>query len=253
MIERLAIVTGGHSGIGLGIATALIEAGWRVALVAHVEPRDGAVRDALGELGEAARYHRFDLRETGGHDALVDRIVSEQGPIAALVSNAGVPSPRRGDLLDVTARDIEAVFAVNLTGGFLLAQAVSRRMLAEDHDAYRAIVFVTSVSAALASPERSEYCMSKAAAAMMARLFALRLAEAGIGVFDLRPGIVATPMTAPVSTRYDDAIAAGLVPARRWGRPADVGAVIVPLLDGSMAYSTGAVIPVDGALSVARL
>jgi NAD(P)-dependent dehydrogenase (short-subunit alcohol dehydrogenase family) len=126
-------------------------------------------------------------------------------------------------------------------------------MLARPGPHYRSLVFVTSVSAAMASPERGEYCISKAAAAMAAQLLALRLAPHGIGVFDLRPGIIATPMTAPVAAAYDTRIAQGLVPARRWGTPQDIGAAVVPLVTGAMAFATGSVIALDGGLSIARL
>jgi NAD(P)-dependent dehydrogenase (short-subunit alcohol dehydrogenase family) len=126
-------------------------------------------------------------------------------------------------------------------------------MLALPDQPYRSITFVTSVSAALASPERADYCVSKAALAMAAQALALRLAPHGIGVFDIRPGIIATPMTAAVAPAYDTRIAGGLVPQARWGQPADVGAAVLPLATGQFAFATGAVIPVDGGLSIARL
>ena len=142
---------------------------------------------------------------------------------------------------------------INLRGTFFLAQEVARRMLATPSDHYRSMLFVTSVSAAMVSVERAEYCLSKAAAAMMAQLFAARMAPHGIGVFDLRPGIIATGMTAGVADKYSKLIAGGLVPAGRWGQPADIGAVAVPLALGQMAFANGAVIPVDGGLSIHRL
>jgi NAD(P)-dependent dehydrogenase (short-subunit alcohol dehydrogenase family) len=145
------------------------------------------------------------------------------------------------------------VMGINLRGTFFLAQAVARGMLAAPTDTYRSLIFVTSVSAEMASVERAEYCLSKSAAAMMAQLFAVRLAAANIGVYDLRPGIIATPMTAAVTDKYSARIADGLVPAGRWGQPADVGSVVVPLATGQMQFATGAVIPVDGGLSIQRL
>jgi NAD(P)-dependent dehydrogenase (short-subunit alcohol dehydrogenase family) len=142
---------------------------------------------------------------------------------------------------------------INLRGAFFLAQAVARRMLAVPARHYRSITFVTSVSARMASPERADYCISKAAASMAAQALALRLAPHGIGVFELRPGIIETGMTAPVRDSYTARIADGLVPARRWGRPEDVGRAVLPLVGGQMAFATGAVIPVDGGLSIERL
>jgi NAD(P)-dependent dehydrogenase (short-subunit alcohol dehydrogenase family) len=142
---------------------------------------------------------------------------------------------------------------VNLRGAFFLAQEAARRMIAATTDAYRSITFVTSVSATMASIERAEYCISKAGAAMMAQLFALRLAPHGIGVFELRPGIIETGMTAGVKDKYTARIEGGLVPAGRWGQPSDIGSVVVPLAQGHFAFATGAAIPVDGGLSIARL
>lgn len=249
----VALVTGGQQGIGLGIAEALMGAGFRVAIAAERAPDDSAVTAALDRLGEGARYHRHDLRDLGGIPALLDAVGSDLGPVDCLVSNAGIPSRVRGDLLDLTPDSFDATHAVNLRGAFFLAQAVARRMLAAPSDAYRSLIFVTSVSAGLASPERGDYCLSKAGASMMARLFALRLAPHGIGVFELRPGITATAMTAPVAAAYVARIEAGLVPMARWGQPNDVGEAVVPLATGRLAFATGAVVPVDGGLSIPRL
>ncbi len=252
-MTRHALVTGGQQGIGLGIAEALAAAGWRVSLAAELPEDAQAVRDALARLGPAARYHRHDLRELAAVPALLDAVEAAGGPLTTLVSNAGVPAQARGDLLDLAPESFDHVLAVNLRGAFFLAQAVARRMLAAPSPAYRSLIFVTSVSAALASVERGEYCVSKAGAAMAAQLFALRLAPHGIGVFELRPGVIATAMTAGVRETYDARIAGGLVPAGRWGEPADVASAVPPLAEGRLAFATGAVIPVDGGLSIARL
>jgi NAD(P)-dependent dehydrogenase (short-subunit alcohol dehydrogenase family) len=153
----------------------------------------------------------------------------------------------------VTPDNFDFAFDINVRGAFFLAQAVARHMLATPCAHYRSMSFITSVSADMASTERAEYCLSKSAASMMARLFTLRLAADGIGVFELRPGIIETAMTAGVKDKYDARIADGLVPAGRWGVPADIGSVIVPIATGAMAFATGAVIPVDGGLSIPRL
>jgi NAD(P)-dependent dehydrogenase (short-subunit alcohol dehydrogenase family) len=248
----LAVITGGQQGIGLGIAQALSAAAFRVLAISEQAvdaPSVAAARAALPGLA----YLHHDLREASAAAGLVEAIAAEHGPISAFVSNAGVPAKVRGDMLDVTPDHFDFTLDVNLRGAFFFAQAAARHMLATPSGQYRSMSFITSVSADMASIERAEYCISKSAASMMARLFALRLAADGIGVFELRPGIIETPMTAGVKDKYDARIADGLVPAGRWGVPADIGSVIVPIATGAMAFATGAVIPVDGGLSLPRL
>ncbi|QFT29880.1 2-dehydro-3-deoxy-D-gluconate 5-dehydrogenase [Labrenzia sp. THAF82] len=252
-MTKTALVTGGQRGIGLGICEALVEDGYQVAILAQVEPEDQDVTKALDQLGSAARYYRHDLQEIAGHAAILDRIENELGAITTLVSNAGVPAKTRGDLLEVQPDSFDFVLGVNLRGAFFLAQEVARRMLAGHSEAYRSLIFVTSVSAEMVSIERAEYCVSKAGAAMMADLFTARMAPHGIGVFQIQPGIIESPMTAGVKDKYTSRINDGLVPARRWGQPEDIGSAIVPLAQGQMAYATGTTIKVDGGLSIPRL
>lgn len=253
-MTRVALITGGQRGIGLGIARSLADAGFTLALASSSDETSEAVAAALAELGGTARYYRHDLRRIEGVAALLDRVEADLGPVTTLISNAGVPSRLRGDMLDILPQNYDFVLDINLKGAFFLAQETARRMLAgRTTGTYRSIVFVTSVSAEMVSIERAEYCLSKAAAAMMAQLFAARLAGDGIGVFELRPGIVATDMTAGVKDKYTDRIEGGLVPARRWGEPGDIGEAVVPLVTGQMAFAQGAVIPVDGGLSIHRL
>jgi NAD(P)-dependent dehydrogenase (short-subunit alcohol dehydrogenase family) len=252
-MKPVALVTGGQQGIGRGIAEALARAGFSVAIASEIAADAPAVIDALEPLGAGCRYFRHDLAEIGGVGALIDQVEAELGPITSLVSNAGVAAKVRGDLLDLLPESFDFVVGVNLRGAFFLAQEVARRMTARPAEPYRSIIFVTSVSATMVSIERAEYCISKAGAAMMAQLFAVRLAPRGIGVFDLRPGIIATGMTAGVKDKYTAQIEAGLVPAARWGRPADIGDVVVPLAEGRFAFATGAVVAIDGGLSIARL
>lgn len=252
-MSGVALITGGQQGIGLGIAKALVQAGFRVALASRSGADMPAVENALRELGERARYFQHDVADINHVSALLDAVQAELGPISTLVSNAGVPARVRGDLLDISPENFDAVMGINLRGAFFLAQAVARGMQERPSPCYRSITFVTSVSASMVSVERAEYCVSKAAAAMMAQLFAVRMAPLGIGVFELRPGIIATEMTAGVTDKYTARIEGGLVPAARWGQPEDIGQVIVPIATGQMAFATGAVIPVDGGLSIARL
>ena len=169
------------------------------------------------------------------------------------MNNAGVPAVLRGDMLDIQPDNFDHVLDINVRGGFFLSQEVARRMLSRSASHYQSMIFITSVSAEMVSVERAEYCISKAAASMMTRLFSTRLAEADIGVFELRPGIIETDMTAGVKDKYDSLMSSGLVPQRRWGQPADIAQVSVALATGQLGFSTGAVIPVDGGLSISQL
>ncbi len=250
----VALVTGGQRGIGFGISRALCAAGFCVAMTARSSPDDPAVAHALAVLGPTARYYRHDMRDIQAVPALLDAIEADLGALTTFVSNAGVSARRRGDMLDIAPEDFDFVQEVNLRGAFFLAQDAARRMLAHPSPKpYRSLHLVTSVSAAMVSIERAEYCISKAGASMMARAFAVRLAPHGIGVFELRPGIVETGMTAGVKDSYTSRIEAGLVPACRWGQPEDIGEIIVPLACGRAGFATGAAIPVDGGLSIPRL
>lgn len=252
-MTQIALVTGGQQGIGLGIASALVAAGFQVALASRSAADTPSVQKALAQLGPNAQYFQHDLQDIAHVPALLNAVQAAMGQITTLVSNAGVPAKVRGDMLDILPANFDFVLDVNLRGAFFLAQDVAKRMAAQPSETYRSITFVTSVSASLVSVERAEYCISKAAAAMMVELFAVRLAPLGIGVFEIRPGIIATDMTAGVKDKYTARIEAGLVPAARWGQPSDIGEVIVPLAEGRMAFANGAVIPVDGGLSIARL
>lgn len=253
-MKKTALITGGQQGIGLGIAEALVAAGYEVALAARSSADELAVGEALRKLGPNARYFRHDLQEIDKVSRLLDQVEAELGPVTTLVSNAGVPARVRGDMLDITPENFDFVLDVNLRGTFFLAQETARRMAALTGEApYRSISFVTSVSASMVSVERAEYCISKAGAGMMAQLFAARLAPDGIGVFELRPGIIETAMTAGVKDKYTPRIEGGLVPAARWGVPEDIGSIVVPLAEGQMAFANGAVIPIDGGLSIPRL
>ncbi|MFM7654095.1 MAG: 3-ketoacyl-ACP reductase [Paracoccaceae bacterium] len=252
-MKPLALITGGQQGIGLGIAEALARQGFRLAIASRSAPTDASVQAALQTLGPEARYYQHDLSNIAAIPALLDKIEASQGSLDALIQNAGVAAKVRGDMLDITTDNFDWIMGINLRGAFFLAQAVAKRMLSTSSEHYRSITFVTSVSAQMASPERADYCISKAAAAMAAQTLALRLAPHGIGVFELRPGIIETGMTAGVKDKYTARIEGGLVPVGRWGHPSDIGQALIPLVTGQMAFATGAVIPVDGGLSIERL
>lgn len=252
-MSPIALITGGQQGIGLGIATALREAGFRIAIASRSSSEKPAVQDALAALGHGAGYFQHDVSDIAAVPSLLDQIEAQMGPVTTFVNNAGVGSPVRGDMLDLEPENFDFVMGINLKGAFFLAQEVATRMLKQSGDTYRSITFVTSVSTTMASIERAEYCMSKAGAAMMSELFAVRLAPHGIGVFELRPGIIATEMTSGVKDKYTARIEGGLVPAARWGEPHDIGQVVVPIATGQMAFANGAAIPVDGGLSISQL
>jgi NAD(P)-dependent dehydrogenase (short-subunit alcohol dehydrogenase family) len=219
-------------------------------------PADVApVLDELGGGGIEVRYFRADLGDGAARAALVEGLRS-LGRLHVLVNNAGVAPSVRADILDADEESFERVLRVNLQGPYFLTQAVARFMLEQKQadPAWKgAIVNVTSVSATVVSLNRGEYCVSKAGLAMASQLWALRLAPHGVPVYEVRPGIVRTDMTAGVTAKYDALIADGLVPQQRWGEPEDVGCVVAALARGDAPYSTGAVIVVDGGLTIPRL
>jgi len=255
--KRLALVTGGGRGIGLGIARCLARDGFDLAINGLGEPP--AVEPALRELrdlGAAAAYVQADVGESADRARLLAAVRERFGRLDVLVNNAGVAPRVRADILDAGEESFDHVINVNLKGPYFLTQAVSRFMIDERRawpERPLCIVNVTSVSATLASTSRGEYCLSKAGLAMSTRLWAARLAEFAIPVYEVRPGIVATDMTEPVKETYERRIADGLVPQARFGLPEDVGRAVAMLAAGHLTYSTGAVILVDGGLTVPRL
>lgn len=250
MASRVALITGGTRGIGLGIARALAAEGWSLAL-GGLRPLE-QVKPVLAEL-PSAEYFQADVAVPADRQRLVDDVFACYDVLHALVNNAGRAPRQRADLLDAAEASFAEVMATNLQAPYFLTQAIAQRMLAVESRGPRAIVFVTSVSAEMASINRGEYCVSKAGLAMAAKLFAARLAPHGIPVYEVRPGIIETDMTAGVHAMYDERIAAGLVPERRWGFPADVGRVVAALLRGDAPYATGSIIHVDGGLAIPRL
>lgn len=250
----LALVTGGRRGIGRAACAGLAQRGFDI-LAADLEEEGAAETAALVQAaGGAFAFRMLDIARIDTHAEFVTAVRRDCGSIDCLVNNAGVGALRRGDLLEVTADSWDRAFGVNARGSFFLTQAVVAGMLADGpRDSYRSIIFVSSANAIQASPDRGEYCASKAAVSMLARLFALRLAEHGIAVHEVRPGVIRTDMTAPVAARYEQRIAEGLSPIRRWGEAEDVGRAIALLAAGEMPFSTGDALHIDGGLHVARL
>ncbi|PZO79324.1 MAG: 3-ketoacyl-ACP reductase [Mesorhizobium amorphae] len=241
----LALVTGGNSGIGLSCAAHLAAAGFDILVADLASAPSPALKAAVPT---ALTYHQTDIGDLASHAGLV---AAAPSPIACLVNNAGIGAPVRGDLLDLRPENFDRVIDVNLRGTVFLSQAVARAMVGASGP--RSIITITSVSAELASPERADYCVSKAALSMWVKNLALRLAPETIGVFELRPGIIRTGMTAGVSEKYDRLIEGGLVPAGRWGEPDDIGRIAASLATGQFGFATGSVIHADGGLSVGRL
>ncbi|WP_308920749.1 3-ketoacyl-ACP reductase [Janthinobacterium sp. J1-1] len=246
-----ALVTGGRRGIGRAICVALAERGYDIVLTDVVQDAEADATCALVRAaGALACFVVSNLSELDSHQAVLDAALAFKGGIDCLVSNAGIGSPSRGDLLDVSPGAFDAVLDVNLRGTFFMTQAVARHMVSVPSPHARAIITVSSVSAEMASVERAEYCLSKAALPMLSRLFALRLASAQVAVFEVRPGIIRTPMTEGVAERYEARFRGGLVPAARWGESDEVARVVATLADGSLPFSTGSVLHVDGGLSI---
>ena len=256
-MPEVALVTGGTRGIGLGIAEALASNGFRLALCGRRAETD--VRDtleALRDLGANVLYVPADISSAEDRAALVEAVLGHFGSLNVLVNNAGVAPKERNDLLEASEESFERVLRINLQGPYFLTQAVANAMVAQkrkDPGVRGTIINVTSISSTVASPNRGQYCISKAGLSMATQLWAVRLAEFGIGVYEVRPGIIRTDMTSGVTEKYDRLIEDGLTLQPRWGTPEDVGKAAAMLARGDLPYSTGTVIMVDGGLTVGRL
>ena len=256
-MNPVALITGGSRGIGFGIAQALAGAGFDLA-INGMRP-ESAVTDVLEQLqssGIDAIYCQGDIASAEARQAMLDKIRSHYGRLNVLVNNAGVAPKERNDILNTTEESYEYVMRTNLQGPYFLTQAVANWMIEQrqaDKDFSGYIINISSISATVASVNRGEYCLSKAGMSMMTLLFATRLGEYGIPVYDVRPGVTKTDMTSGVTDKYDQLIEDGLCVIPRWGYPEDVGKAVVALAQGSFAYSTGQTIMVDGGLTIPRL
>ena len=251
--QPVALVTGGSRGIGRGICVELARAGYAVAV--NYAGNEEAARQTQQLLGgdAAALLCRGDVGAAADRERLVDEVLGRWGRIDLLVNNAGITSPGRRDILEATEEAWDRVLAVNLKGPYFLMQRVAREMLAlGGRLSNPAIVNVTSLSAYSVSTNRGDYCVSKSGLSAATQLFALRLAEHGIRVFEVRPGVIDTDMTAPVRERYTQLIAEGLTPIRRWGTPEDVGRAVAALATGAIPFSTGEVVNVDGGFHIRK-
>jgi 3-oxoacyl-[acyl-carrier protein] reductase len=255
--NRVALVTGGGRGIGRGIAEALAEHRWTV-VVNYRSNAQAAVQTLhlVKKAGGRGAAIQADIADASDRERLVEESLEKFKRIDLLVNNAGMAPRQRLDILDTHETSYNEVMAVNLKGPFFLTQRVAKAMikLIERGVVERPkIINIGSLSAYTSSPSRAEYCLSKAGMVMMTMLYADRLAEYGINVYEIRPGIIETDMTNVVKEKYDRLIAQGVTPIRRWGQPGDVGRAVVAVAEGCLPFSTGEVINVDGGFHLHRL
>lgn len=255
--QPVAIVTGASRGIGREIALELARRDYAVVVnYANSAAAAEEVVAAITAAGGHAVAVKANVAVTADRSALVQATLERFGRIDVLVNNAGITSPGRADILDATEENWDTVLGTNLKGPFFLTQAVANEMLrlrVAGTIERGTIVNISSLSAYAVSTNRGDYCVSKAAIEMLTKLFAARLADEGIQVFEIRPGIIATDMTSAVQEKYDRLIAEGLLPIKRWGTPADVAAAVAALVNGAFPYSTGDVFNVDGGFHLRRL
>lgn len=267
MTRKVAFITGASRGIGRGIALYMAEKGYDIAAAAtKADPNN--IQQGLYEVKEKVEaLGREFLPVTGNlgvledHDALINPVIEHFGAIDVLVNNAGVAPKERNDILECTPESFDYVMDINLRGVFFFSQNIARKMLVrrnEQNDqsipgTNPSIIFITSISADTASTNRVEYCASKAALSMVAQTFAVRLAEFGINVYEIRPGVTATDMTSTVKDKYDRLIEEGMLLQNRWGTPEDMAKAVWALAEGYFEYATGAVIEVGGGFGVKRL
>ena len=239
---KTALVTGGSRGIGRGIAERLLEEGYRVAITSRSAADEEAQKKFL--------CIQADNSSAEDRERAVQTAIAEFGGIGLLVNNAGVAPNVRADLLEMGEESMRRLLDINLMGPFFLTQRVAKHMIERGEGT---IINITSCSAYAVSTNRGEYCISKAALAMSTQLYAVRLAEYGIPVYEIRPGIIATDMTSGVQAKYDALIANGITPIKRWGTPADVADAVSVLAGGKLPFYTGDVLNVDGGFHLVRL
>jgi len=255
--NTVALITGASRGIGRGIALELAAHGYDICGVAtSLASGIEDTRSGVESMGRQFAAVAADIADLESHARIVDECVRAFGRIDVLVNNAGVAPKVRLDVLETNAESFDRLIDINLRGPFFLTQRVAAQMIAQVKAGAAfapKIVFITSISAAAASPNRAEYCISKTGLSMAAQTYAVRLAELGINVYEIRPGIVETDMTAAVKQKYDDLIEKGLLLTPRWGTPKDIGKAVAALADGYFDYATGTVIEVGGGFGVQRL
>ena len=254
---KVALITGGARGIGLGIARSLAADGFSLALNG-MRPAE-QVADVLDEFrstGQKAIYCQGDVGSADDRTAMIEQIRSELGRLDVLVNNAGITSPGRKDLLEADEESFDRVVATNLKGPYFLTQLAARWMVEQREagvDFSPCVINVSSISAEFVSTNRGDYCLTKAATGMATKLWAARLAEFGIRVYEVQPGVIRSDMTSGVTEKYDRLIADGLTLERRWGEPSDVGRAIAALVREDIPYATGQVLYIDGGMRIHQL
>jgi len=256
-MSKTAIITGGGRGIGFGISRALAAEGYQL-MIAGVRGADqlGDVLNQLKSKAPAVHYCQADISIAADRHKLLDETKKQFGRLDLLVNNAGVAPTVRADILDAGEESFDRLISINLKGPYFLTQLAAKMMVEQkksEPDFRGRIVSVSSVSATVVSTNRGDYCISKAGVAMAAQLWAARLAEFGIDVYEVRPGVIATDMTAGVKEKYDAMFAGGLTLEKRWGQPDDIGRAVAMLARGDLPYATGQVITIDGGLTQRRL
>jgi NAD(P)-dependent dehydrogenase (short-subunit alcohol dehydrogenase family) len=258
----VAFITGAGRGIGRSIALELAGGGFDIvgcdiaSLPDDTNAGLAEVQAQVEALGAAFESAPGDISRLETHEGLLEIALKRFKRIDVLVNNAGIAPERRLDILETTPESFDRVLSVNTRGAFFLTQRFARHMAAQKRHldgTDPVIIFISSVSVYMSSPNRAEYCISKAAISHAARLFAHRLAEYGIAVFDVQPGIIETDMTAPAKEKYDALIREGLIPQGRWGRPEDVARAVSALAQGNFGYSTGLIVDVSGGMHIQRL
>lgn len=256
-MKKTALITGGTRGIGFGIARCLAREGFDLALNGVRE--ESQVEDPLTELrhlGSEVLYCRGNVADPAVRAQILQEVRGHFGRLNVLVNNAGMAPRQRRDILETTEESFAEVISTNMMSAFFLSQQIAIWMIEQknaDPAFEGAIVNISSISATLASTNRPEYCIAKSGMSMATKLYAIRLAEYDIPVFEIRPGVISTDMTAGVREKYDRLIEEGLCVQKRWGLPRDVGLAVAALVRGDFPYSTGQVIMVDGGLTLPRL
>ena len=256
--NKVAVITGANRGIGLGIALELAREGYSIAIMGR-SPQE-KVEENLNKIRQknvSLLYFSGNLASDKDRKEFCQMVINEFGRIDVLVNNAGVAPRERNDILEMTEQSYDFVLDINLKGTFFLTQKIANIMVEqvenEELNIHPKIINISSISAYTSSPNRGEYCISKAGISMITKLFADRLAEYGINVYEIRPGIIYTDMTKTVKEKYDKLIAEGLTPIKRWGYPEDVGDAVSVLCSGKLDFATGEVINVDGGFHLRRL
>jgi len=256
-MSKIALITGGTRGIGLGIAMELAKAGFNLAINGIRD--EVAVKPVLDELRKyevQVSYFQGDISKKDDRTKIVKGVMAHFGKINILINNAGIAPPERKDILEATEENFDIVMNINLRGPYFLTQSVANLMIdikKQLSEEFFCIINVSSVSATIASVNRGEYCISKAGIAMATKLWASRLGEFDIPVYEIQPGVIRTDMTAGVQQKYDILFQNGLAIQQRWGTPSDIGKVAAAMAAGSMPYSTGQVVLVDGGMTIPRL